>query len=87
MISGSLEIMWSTNYLFTNYIYIYIYIYIFMNTYIYIYTLTYIYIYIYIYIYVYKQDLALINPQQLVCYKTQPNQIKKNTYLKPYNYA
>ena len=27
------------------------------------------------YIYMYKQDLALNNPQGLICYKTQPNQI------------
>ena len=27
-------------------------------------------------IYIYKEDLALNNPQELICHKTQPNQTK-----------
>ena len=30
---------------------------------------------VYIYIYIYKEELALNNPQWLICHKTHPNQI------------
>ena len=32
----------------------------------------------YIYIYIYKQDLALNNPQELICHKTPTNHLFKD---------
>ena len=35
----------------------------------------------YIYIYIKKQDLALNNPQELICHKIQPSFIYKSLYI------
>ena len=46
----------------------------------------YICIYIYIYIYIYKQDLALNNPQRLICHKTQPTKQQTTKISKSCHY-
>ena len=68
---------------FTIHIYIYIYIYIWVVNTFWIYIYIYIYMCVCVCVCVCKQDLALNDPQGLICHKVQPNQPNQSRSFPP----